>query len=199
MIDRPILFSVAHSSKASGARSPDGLLSEYMLSLRATLAAIRNLAGEIPVEFLDVGPLRPGDYVTAKVNAVNRCAPALAVEIHANAAEKNPRANYGEVIHHRSSVEGKRAAALVCKALSAGYAKGNHQHWPVRGARANSIEKDRHPLFFLELTKVPAVIVEGVFLSNLEQAAWLQSDGGPEAYGLLVAAGLRRWAAGDPA
>jgi N-acetylmuramoyl-L-alanine amidase len=193
-----ILFSVAHSSKAKGAQSHDGMLSEYWVSLRATLAAMRNLAGEFPVEMLDVGPLNPREYASAKTVAINRCQPSLAIEIHCNAST-NHAANYSEVIHHRSSVAGARAASCVAQSLADGFANSHHKSWRSRGARVNTAEHDGHLMFFLELTKVPAIIVEGVFISNMEQAAWLAGEGGCEAYGLLVADGLRRWLAGAKA
>ncbi len=198
---RPVLFCVAHSSAAKGAVAPDGLLTEYMVSLRATLAAMRNLAGEIPVEILDVGPLpprpdhtSPRGYADEKTAAINRCEPSLAIEIHCNAGPQH--ANYGEVIHHRRSAEGARAAEAIAQSLAQGFAAGNHKTWPSRGGRANTVEQDGHHMFFLENTNVPAVIVEGLFISNYEQAAWLAGDGGSETYGLLVAAGVRLWIAG---
>ncbi len=190
MIDRPILFSVAHSSVDSPI-APDGILTEYMVSLRATLAAVRNLAGEVPVEMFDVGPFKRSQYDDLKVNAVNCCKPALAIEIHCNGGP--PARNYGEVIYHRKSASGMNAAHAISKVLADGFANGHHKAWPSRGARQNTVAEDKHLMFFLELTHVPAVIVEGVFLSNPEQAAWLAGDGGCEAYGLLVAAGVRAW------
>ena len=55
MSDRKtILFSVAHSSVAEGAASQVSPLTEYMASSRATLAAVRNLAGFVGLEMLDV-------------------------------------------------------------------------------------------------------------------------------------------------
>lgn len=196
MIDRPILFSVAHSSVDSPV-SADGILTEYMVSLRATLAAFRNLAGEIPVEMFDVGPHKSANYDDLKVAAVNRCKPVLAIEIHCNGGP--PSRNYGEVIYHRKSADGMHAAQEIALALASGFKAGHHKDWPSRGARPNTVAEDKHLMFFLELTHVPAVIVEGVFLSNLEQAAWLAGDGGCEAYGLLVAAGIRRWIEGAKA
>lgn len=194
---RPVLFSVAHSSKATGAQAPDQLLTEYMVSLRATLAAFRNLAGEFPVEMLDIGPLSPIDYADAKVTAINRCNPSLAIEIHCNAGP--PDRNYGEVIHHRNSSEGARAAEAIAHSLVNGFSAGNHKAWPSRGGRINTVAHDKHLMFLLERTAPPTVIVEGLFISNQEQSMWLARDGGCEAYGLLVAAGVRLWIAGAKA
>jgi N-acetylmuramoyl-L-alanine amidase len=175
--------------------SGDGILSEYMVSLRATLAAFRNLSGEVPVEMFDVGPFKHSEYDDLKVEAVNRCKPKLAIEIHCNGGP--PARNYGEVIYHRKSAEGMHAAQDIAQALKDGFS--DRHKWPNRGARVNTIAEDNHLMFFLERTNVPAVIVEGLFLSNLEQAAWLAGDGGCEAYGLLVAEGVRKWLKGAKA
>lgn len=196
MPNRPILFSVAHSSAAPGAEAKDQILTEYMVSLRASLAAVRNLAGDFAVEFLDVGALKQNEYDDAKIDAVNRCQPKLAIEIHCNAAAT--QASYGEVLHHRESLPGKEASSVIARTLAEGFTQGQHRMWLSRGARANTVEKDKHLMFFLERTKVPSIIIEGLFISNDEQAAWL-ANGGSEAYGLLVAEGVRRWLAGAKA
>lgn len=194
MPHRPILFSVAHSSAASGAHARYQPLTEYAVSLRASLAAVRNLAGEFPVELLDVGPFSQKDYDDLKVDAINRCKPKLAIEIHCNASD-NEHANYSEVLYHRDSKPGAAAAQCIASALEEGFHSGHHKAWKAKGARPNTMEKDLHLMFFLERTMVPAVIVEGLFISNLDQVAWLQTNGGAETYGLLVAEGVRRWIA----
>lgn len=193
MTQRPVLFSVAHSSLAQGAVSPDGLFTEYWVSLRATLAAVRTLAGIVPVEMFDVGPFKPADYDDLKVHAINRCMPALAVEIHCNAGPHY--ANYSEVIHHAVSADGKRAASIVARTLREEFLKLGHD-WPSHGGRANTVEHDKHKMFLLELTNSPAIIVEGLFISNQEQAAWLTQNDGFGTYGRLVAEGVRAWYAG---
>lgn len=189
--NRPILFSVAHSSKAQGAKAPQDPLWEYFVSLRASLAAFRNLAGEHAVELFDVGPLPQREYDDAKVETVNRCKPRLAIEIHCNSGP--PSAEYSEVIYHAASQPGREAAEHIAKAIGDGFKAGHHKDWQSRGARANTIQFDKHLMFFIQRTQVPCVLVEGLFISNPEQAAWLASDGGCEAYGLLVAAGVREW------
>lgn len=184
-----VLISVAHSSKAQGAVSPDGMITEYLASLRASLACWRNLAGDFAVELYDCGPLPVDLYDDAKVQRVNSCMPDLAVEMHCNSGP--PGARYHEVIY--ASGAGLDAATHVVDALSSGFANSHHKMWPRRGARL-----DDRGLFFLQKTKAPAIIVEGVFISNEEQARWL-STGGAEAYGLLVADGIRKWLKGHRA
>lgn len=191
---RPVLFSVAHSSKARGAAALDGdpIHDEYEISLRATLAAMRTLAGDVPCEMFDVGPLRPSEYDDAKITAINRCMPSLAVEIHLNASGL-PQVNYGEVIHHAKSAEGKRAAEIVALELFHGF-NAFGKVWPSKGGRPNTVEHDKHKMFLLELTKVPTIIVEGLFITNPAQFNWLCGDGDHMGtYGRLVAEGVRKW------
>lgn len=187
---RTVLISVAHSAQASGAESPsDGNLpvfTEYNVSLRASLAAFRSLAGQVGVELFDVGPAATvQEYARAKIARVNQCRPSLALEIHCNASV-HPSANYSEVIYYKDSVTGKAAAESIASAL-------NDLRTVVKSnARANTTTLDQKLFFFLEHTKVPALIVEGLFISNPIQAAFL-SDGGSEAYGIAVAQGLLAW------
>lgn len=200
MPHRPIVFSVAHSSAAKGAAfqsAPDAEvhlgIDEYFVSKRASEAAYNALAGDFPCALFDCGPLAPSDYDDAKVAAVNGLGARLAIELHCNASS-NPGMRYSEVIYCAESLPGAEAAAVVARALAEGFQE-RHYLWPQRGARANSVAQDGHKLFFLARTVVPAIVVEGLFISNPEQAAWL-ADGGAEAYGLLVAEGVRRWLGG---
>lgn len=195
---RPIVFSVAHSAASPGVVA--GAAIEYAISLRASFAAVRSLAGEFPVALVDVGPFKQSEYDDLKVAQVNGLKPRLAIEIHCNATDKNPHASYSEVLHHRASQSGGvDAAACIARALEDGFKASNHHGWKSKGARANTVDKDRHLMFFLERVSYPSVLVEGLFLTNAEQAAWLSSDGGAEAYGLMVAAGVRRWLGGERA
>lgn len=192
MPNRTVMFCVAHSSAAVGAVNDAALLNEYTVSLRASLAAVRSLAGEVPVEFFDCGPIKNAkDYLAAKVAKVNACSPALVVEIHCNSSDFS-NADYSEVIYHRNSVPGAEAASVVAASLAEGFTLGHHKHWQQRGARPNTEEHDKHLFYFLEKTNAPALIIEGVFISNDEQARWLVG-GGQEAYGLLVAEGVRKY------
>lgn len=186
-----IVFSVAHSSAHWGATAEDGLR-EYAVSRVASFVAAKSLAGDFPVAVLDCGPI-PTDVemANAKIASVNGLKPKCAIEIHCNAStDRNVR--YSEVIYHPQSPAGKMLGDAIAAAFMVGFGQGNHMAWPRHGARANSVEMDLHRLFFLERTACPSVIVEGVFISNDEQATWLR-NGGDEAYGLMVADGVRRF------
>jgi N-acetylmuramoyl-L-alanine amidase len=180
-----ILISVAHSSKAQGAVEPGGVLTEYRVSMLASEACYRTLAGEYAVELFDCGPLSQSEYDNAKIARVNTCMPDLAIEIHCNSG--GPAANYSEVIYADAASPARSAAACIAESLRLGFSGGNHKHWKSNGARV-----DDRGLFFLQKTKCPALIVEGLFISNLEQAIWLAS-GGAGVYGALVASGIKQW------
>jgi N-acetylmuramoyl-L-alanine amidase len=193
-VNEPIAISIAHSVSQVGAMSSDGLR-EYDVSKAASFAAARALSGDYHVALIDPGTtLDVVSMAHQKIATVNGLKPKLAVEIHCNASGEHKEARYSEVIHHADSPAGKALAESIAVALAVGFMTGGHQAWPRHGARPNTIAQDLHKLFFLEQTNCPSVIVEGVFISNDEQAAWLRS-GGAEAYGLLVADGIRRYLA----
>ena len=186
---RTVLISVAHSSKAVGAVHHGGSPCEYEVSKRASMALYRHLSGEHAVELFDCGALTQNEYDDAKIARVNQCKPALAIELHCNASA-DPRANYFEAIYAKYS-PAKAAAEHIVAALAEGYKSQALGHWKNNGARAD----DRN-LFFLQRTIVPCVIVEGLFISNDEQAKWLVSGGtntGQDQYGSFVANGIKRW------
>lgn len=186
-----ILISVAHSSAAVGAVNSQGTLTEYYVSLRASEALWRSLSGEFECELYDCGPLKPADYSEKKIAKINSCHPQLAIELHCNAGP--PGAQYSEVIYASDKSPAKAAAIIIADSVGEGFAKGNHGKWPRHGARV-----DDRDLFFLQKTNVPSLIVEGLFISNDEQASWL-ATGGCESYGILVAAGIKRWLNGHSA
>ncbi len=196
---RSVLISVAHSRPTGGARPPQDVFTaftEYDVSLRASLAAFRTLAGKAQVELYDCGDVEDArTYARMKTARVNACRPALAIEIHCNSA-RDPRPNYSEVIYYKPSVTGRIVAAHVAEALKAGFA-GEGVAAPAHGARANTVEQDGSLFFFLEDTTASAVIVEGLFISNYEHAKWL-STGGAEKYGTFVAAGILAWLGAKP-
>jgi N-acetylmuramoyl-L-alanine amidase len=186
-----ILLSVAHSAKEHGASNEANLLDEYTISLRASMAAFRRLIGaHVKCMIFDCGWLADTEYAPVKTAVVNAIMPDLALELHCNSAFERD-ASYSEVLHHPDAVEGKEAAEYIARGLALSMGGGNHR-WPSHGARPNTTELDKHHDFFLWNTKAPAVIVEGLFLSNQEQAAWLARNGA-EAYGLIVADAILDW------
>lgn len=186
---RAVVLSVAHSFRAQGAVNQRHALTEYDVSLRAVDAACGVLRQhDWPVVVIDAGDNGPAAYASAKTHIINAINPGLAVEIHCNASEDST-ASYGEVIHHPVSAIGMRAANTVGDHLRD--ALGSTKHlWPWRGAREWKPAFDKHQFFFLSRSNCPSIIVEGLFISNDEQAEWLASPGGAEAYGALVGEGI---------
>lgn len=187
-----IVLSVAHSSRSPGALSPNGKLREYDVSRRASFAASNRIvqAGHSCVVY-DCGALPASDYDDAKKAFVDALKGVqLAVEIHCNAnVDRAPC--YSEVLHFPGSKPSEAAATTIASLLSQGLNAERAHQWRSRGPQPRS------DLFFLKV-KPPAVIVEGVFISNVEQAKWL-AEGGQEAYGVLVAEGILQWLTSLPA
>lgn len=213
-----IVLSYAHSCAAPGVRDPEKTIDEHYVSRRACEQIYRSLHAEMPLCLLDSGPKvtdkGPEGYAKWKLERINALRPTLAVEIHCNSGPALFR--YTEVIHANvASEKSKRAAALIAEELKAGLtnevwmkATGETRPleidvWQHRGARRGEwedapardkryIAPDLHPMFFLEDTLCPAVIVEGQFLTNPLHAGFLKS-GGQEIYGECVAQALKRF------
>lgn len=178
-----IVLSVAHTKLAAGAKTANGLY-EYDIGKVASRAAFESLyAASIPCALVEVGYFTREGCMGVKQQLPTKFA-KLAVEIHCNASAESAKANYAETIYHPKSLVGKSAAEAISVAMAKGFG-GSHK-WPSNPARGDA------SLFFLK-GPTPSVIVEGLFVSNPEQAAWLEANGGPEAYGLLVAEGLKSW------
>ncbi len=186
-----VMIAVAHSNKSKGVVvHKDGLdVYEYEISKRASIGLLRALSNDFRLTYDHHVVAGASRYLDAKVDAINALMPNIAVEIHCNAGP--PSANYREVIYAQGSTRGKAAAEHVAKALTEAFP----QLKPCK-ARANSVEMDKHLFYFLERTKVPALIVEGVFLTNPEHLECMQIEGGAESYGTAVARGLRAYLEG---
>lgn len=186
---RMVVLSIAHSSRHVGAANARVGICEYEISARATEACAMALRSRgIQYAVIDAADMRDNAYDDFKAAVVNAMNPLLAVEIHCNSSD-NAKANYGEIIHHPSSVLGQRAAECIAGRL--GDTLGHSRHmWPFKGAREWSLERDKHEFFFLHRTNSPAVVCEPLFISNDEQATWLKSAGGAETMGLMIGEGI---------
>lgn len=193
-----VIISVAHSSVARGAHNKKINISEYDVSKKASLSCFQYLQdNEVPCVLFDVGPWSADSYLIRKPQLVNAVAETsfsvfeghddaeLVVEIHCNGSDEES-AKYNEVLYVSES--GKKAAESVCRSIANGFlSSGRHVNWPSRGAVKSVVG-----LAMLYKTKCPAIIAEGVFITNNEQAEWLK-NGGSEAYGMLVAEGILNW------
>ena len=185
-----IALCVAHSSSSPGAVSSHiAGLSEYRVSQEATQACSVALSARgIANVVLDFRSMDQIQYLAKRVQAVNGMYPKAMVEIHLNSSGESEKANYSEAIHHPDSVSGKGLAHSIVNALGIGL--GRSHHWPSKGARGER-------LYVTEHTHCPTVIVEGLFISNKEQAEFLADPLGKQAYGMLVAEGIAEWLKGD--
>jgi len=185
-----IFISIAHSSKACGAVNTELDVVEYKVSCIASESCFNMMKGNgIQCAMIDIGYVGDSEYSEKKTKIINEIMPDLALEIHCNSSpDKN--AHYGECLYHFDCRASKKAADYVMNTIGDGIAKSlNPLIYENRGSQPNSPD---YPLFFLDKTKCPAIIVEGFFISNNEHAQWLK-NGGAEAYGTLVGEGLVKW------
>lgn len=169
MSKKHIMLIVAHSSQARGAVNKQWLVDEYELSHRASVGAFYALSGSCQCTLYDVGAIDNAvEYMEKKLNAANRLRPDLIVEIHANSSEDSS-VNYGEVIHHKSSVVGSAVAQVITNELRGLYTRLGVE-CQVKDPRPNSVEQDKHAFAMLNKTSAPCLIVEPFFISNNKQA-----------------------------
>lgn len=96
-----------------------------------------------------------------KVQIINESEADIAVELHHN-WNKNKRIRGAEVLYHPDSIEGKWLADRILKAIK--------ESFQTRGIFAGYYHLDpkKEVLYFLQQTKMPAVIVECAYLTNSE-------------------------------
>lgn len=175
-----IVLSIAHSKLDPG-NTHMGMV-EHQVSIKMTNACATMLrAHGVEVEVLPESEER--NHLPGKVARINELKPQLAIELHTNSVT-DPRPNYGEVIYHPESTEGRLAASCLSAMLRTALGRANH-NWPFLGA-----EPDRRGLYYLVHTTCPAVIVEPLFQSNPDQAQWLGSPDAPETIGAICADGI---------
>ena len=93
----------------------------------------------------------------ARVQTINKTAPALVVSIHQN-SYSDEKVHGAQVFYYSHSEKGKRAAEIMQKALL--------EIDPENTREA----KENDTYYLLKRTEVPTIIVECGFLSNYEEA-----------------------------
>jgi len=187
-----ICISIAHSSKFRGAANTLYGINEYEMSRQASRVCFEILADNgYACTLVDCGNLNDTEYSIYKTKLINSMNPQpdLALEIHLNSSE-DKSAHYGEVLYKETtkSYIAKTSADSICQYLKDGFTKSiNPLIYTDNGPIA-----DERGLFFLDKIHCPSIIVEGLFISNNEQADWLKNNGA-QAYGALIANGILNW------
>lgn len=127
-----------------------------------------------------------------KVDMLNSEAVDLAIELHLNASGADIPGDYSTAIYWDSadtgtaSSSGRSCASNICHILAAGYP------WKTIGARPQSYFG--RGLYFLNKTRMPAVIVEPGFKDNADHRRHFDSRDAAALYAALVFAGISLWA-----
>lgn len=127
----------------------------------------------------DGSTTKVGD-MKARVQLINKTAPALAVSIHQNSYHQEG-VKGAQVFYYSHSEEGKKAAELMQKALLSLDADNN------RKAKANDT------YYLLKRTETPTIIVECGFLSNWEEAELLKGKEYQKKTAEAIAEGIKAY------
>ena len=113
----------------------------------------------------------------ARVQTINKTAPALVVSIHQN-SYSDEKVHGAQVFYYSHSEKGKRAAEIIKKALT----KKDPEN--TREAKENDT------YYLLKRTEVPTIIVECGFLSNYEEAEKLIDENYQEQIADVIVEGI---------
>lgn len=203
-----IVVSCAHVG-TGGARSPDGRLSEEPWSRLCAIELRANMAVDYDVLLVRErlsGKRADGSTYNPKVETINRIAPALAVEVHLNAAVTrdvwdsdkdgltddlvpDPSKSGFLVLHAPGSPRGRNLAVRVL----GGMAKELPSRRPLGAFPAKPPFTARDRIAFLEDTTCPAVLVEALHVTNPDEVEFLMHADSPRVIARGVAAGIRAW------
>jgi len=160
-----IEVSAGHYPDKPGA-SYSGFSEHQEALLWATLVRdkIGSMAGLVPVGRLS--------EKVAHINSQKEC--HLAVEIHFNSAKDADGNHIGdgsETLYHPKSTTGHNAALIVQRHLSSVCG-------PNRGARPGWYQGDpeKGAIYFLDKTRVPALIIEPEFIHRLDEIVPVRED-----------------------
>ncbi len=122
--------------------------------------------------------IAPDSDLASKVTYINTKASiykCIALEVHFNSSVEHNGASGTEVLVYPGSIIGKKLGNCVMCAISK-YLPFKH-----RGL------KERNDLYFLRKTKVPAIIIEVLFLDNMRDATYLLHERAHE----IIARGIK--------
>lgn len=191
-----VLLDPGHGGVDPGATAPNGM-TEAELNLDVALRTAELLRRKgITVELT-----RDDDYfrtIADRAQLAVAVGPKAFVSIHHNGGIASPvRGPIGsEVYHQVADDESRRLGGLVYESLerelgALGAAWSRSARFGVR-ARTNSEGTDFYGVL-RRSSGVPAVLIEGAYLSSPSEAALLATDAFRDAEARAVAAGIERW------
>lgn len=185
-----ILISVGHSEKAKGASNNSVGVYEYDLCKKIASSAAEVIKNsEFKCEFFDIGNVFP--YHQKKVDFVNKHLDlALAIEFHLN-SYSGKTANYSSCFFMGNNKDMASLSECILGNIKSGCS--GHGWNNIKSVGLPSAGYNIKRYWFITETKCPAMIVEPLFISNDEQAEWLNTAGACEAVGMIIAEGILKW------
>lgn len=160
-----VFIDPGHGGNDSGAVGPSGVLEKNLTIEMAELLSLACRREGWDVRWSRTLDLNVEEWKSAdKANAWNA---DVYVALHANGAS-NPAAKGHEVLYWHTSTVGKDLAESVIERFSSAIPGGH----PGRGAKPKR-PGDRGATV-LSRTKMPAIIVEPGFVTNVSEELWLQ-------------------------
>ncbi len=185
-----ILISVAHSSLAQGAENKTYQLTEYPLSKIASMACSEFLmANFIDNDVLDVGSMSQKEYLSKKINYINKTKPELALEIHFNGGSAT--ATRSEIYYFGHDERTHRVSQLILNNFKNEFEPHGWGHVELKALPRPPGEENRYN--FVLKSKFPAIIIEPIFITNDKQAEWLLAEENVQLVGKMVAKGIIQW------
>lgn len=171
--DQIVVLDIGHGGHDNGAMGNN--LKEKELNYKHAMAVYRLLEQDPNIK---VYLTREDDVYPSlqfRTDLANDIGADLFVSIHNNSASASARGT--ETLYYPTSVS-KQVAQLVQNKLIA------YTNMINRGA------KERKDLYVLRNSAMPAILIEGGFISNAEEAAYINSSSYIEAYGQAVYNGI---------
>lgn len=168
-----VILSVGHSSEHDG----------YINTGLAKRLSEHEQAEDVVNSLYNMGPLTryfiiPDADLATKVKYINDKASiqnCIALEVHFNSSIEHNGASGTEVLVYPGSIIGRKLGnCIMCSLL-------HHLPFNSRGL------KERNDLYFLRKTKVPAIIIEVLFLDNMRDATYLLYERANE----IIARGIK--------
>jgi N-acetylmuramoyl-L-alanine amidase len=187
-----IILDPGHGGHLAGAKGPTGLAEKT-----PNLDISRRVAEELSVArvFLTRGEGHAG--LAYRSSLANRLNADAFISLHNNALPDrvNSKTPGSETYYQQRSQGSKRLAGLVYEELKRSFARYEIL-WgrdPFAGAKYRRGDGGHDYYAVLRRTLVPAVIVEGMFVSNRPEEALLRRDDVKEVYAEAVARGIQRY------
>jgi len=161
MIKRKIAISAGHYPESPGAKYNGFIEHEEAVKVVNFLRVMFDKNYEI---------LLTGGKLTKKVREINEFKPELAVEVHFNGHVDNSACGIETL--HANSENGIRLANCVQRRMVERLKR------PDRGIKIGYYQADESKglIYFIKETHCPAIITEGLFLSNMEESLMLKTE-----------------------